>query len=45
MSRRIRLLVALALVTFSFAASACANSSTGPRPAFKQCDTSSTQVC
>jgi len=44
MSRRIRLLFALVLVSFALSAAACADS-TGPRPDTKPCDTSSPNTC
>ena len=48
MSRRLRALVALLVVSFAFAATACAGASTatGPQtPSFKQCDTSDSNTC
>jgi len=49
MSRRLRALVALLVVSFAFAATACAGTSTatGPRgPSFKEgCDTSNSNTC
>jgi len=44
MSRRIRLLFALVLVSFALSAAACADS-TGPRPDTTPCDTSSPNTC
>jgi len=44
MSRRIRLLFAVALVSFALSAAACADS-TGPRPETVPCDTSSPNTC
>jgi len=48
MSRRLRALVALLVVSVAFAASACAGASraTGPQaPSFKQCDVSNSNTC
>jgi len=45
MSRRIRVLVALFLVSFAFTAAACADA-TGPQaPHLNACDTSGADVC
>jgi len=44
MSRRIRALLSLAVVSFALTASACADA-TGPRPDTKPCDTSNSNTC
>jgi len=44
MSRRIRALLALVVVSFALTASACAEA-TGPRPDTKPCDTNNSNTC
>jgi Flp pilus assembly protein TadD len=44
MSRRIRALVALVLVSFALSTAACANT-TGPQEAVKGCDTNGSNTC
>ncbi len=44
MSRRIRALLALTLVSFALTAAACADA-TGPRPQTASCDVTSSNTC
>lgn len=46
MSRRLRVLVALVLVSFAFSAAACADAASRPLgPSFAVCDTNNSNTC
>ena len=45
MSRRLRVLVALVLVSFAFTAAACADAATAPHINAQPCDVNSSNTC